>query len=106
MTASWPQPTGFENDPLADVQPGACRCDGTGWVQVRPEYAERVATRSDGTRDEQRYQSALLTVYPCKVHRPAQFFRWLEGHYGPDHDPHDCEPCREALHIKSKRHHP
>lgn len=90
-----------------------CRCGGTGWVTVGPGYAERLHPMPDppgldATADdlaaygrqcawtESLRASASESVYPCKEHNEAQFHRWAQRHYAPDHDPRTCAACGDA----------
>lgn len=76
-----------------------CACEGTGWRRVQPAYALQVAARygEPGTqRHTAALESARNTVYPCKDHNTAVFFRWAGGHYEPDHDRGNCGECIEA----------
>jgi hypothetical protein len=41
--------------------------------------------------------------YPCRVCRPAQFFRWVGGHYNRDHDRASCPECRTPGSTSSAR---
>ena len=74
-------------------------CEG-GWRDVTDLYAEHLAggdpTKVAGLRN---------SVYPCKVCRPATFFRWVQGHYQPGHEPEACDVCKAELGIKGKRAH-
>lgn len=98
-----------EPDPLAEAdEREACRCDGTGWVQVQEAYAEQhlapdlfadpdTVSEQAAQLAEQRLaqQRAALaqSVYPCRVHNPRLFFRWAQGHLDPQHDRSDCPEC-------------
>ena len=73
-------------------------CAG-GWVQVKEKYAEHLADQT-AERGTPRWRtlraSHLNSYYPCRVHRPAQFFRWAGGHLNRDHDQAACPECLEA----------
>lgn len=60
---------------MSDVATALCRCE-FGWIHVK-------ADRN--------------TVYPCKVCRPREFFRWCEGHWSSDHDRAACPTCIEVV---------
>lgn len=85
---------------------GCERCE-FGWRHVGAEYAERLfpepdVSNLDPTAAAQRVAvvgaqraGVLNSVYPCKNCRPADFFRWAEGHYASDHDRGACGECAE-----------
>lgn len=52
--------------------PQGCECAGTGW---------NGAVGSANGNDP---------VYPCPVHRPRLYARWVEGHFDPGHTCGDC----------------
>lgn len=93
-----------QRDPLEDPppeEPTGCPLDCTdGWVQVKEKYAEHMADQV-AQRDTPAWRSAfgahLNSSYPCRVHRPVQFFRWAGGHYAKDHDPSQCVDCVESF---------
>lgn len=97
---------GEQPDPLEEAPPakaeGCAHGCVDGWVQVREKYAEHMADQRHGAenRETQAWRSAyaanLNSAYPCRVHRPVQFFRWAGGHYEKDHDPGTCPDCIEA----------
>lgn len=69
-----------------------------GWREVTEAYADHLAP------DDPHKRAALLnSVYPCKQCRPKPFYRWVQGHYGPGHEPDDCDECKVSLGIKAKR---
>lgn len=99
-----------ENDPLAEAE-APCRCDG-GWVQVRPAYAlhlypdppaDVVADLPAEAHQELLRQldlkrkAATNSWYPCRVHRPALFYRWVGGHLSTGHDVAACDECIQHL---------
>lgn len=51
-----------------------CRCGGDGMIETR-----------DGG-----------TYYPCKEHNAGAFWRWVRGHFGPEHD----ELCAECALVR------
>lgn len=70
----------------------------SGWREVTDAYADHLAPNDPAK------QAALLnSVYPCKDCQPKAFFRWVQGHYMPDHEPDQCDACRDALGIKTHR---
>ena len=98
-------------DPLEDVQPEPCGCDG-GWKWVTAEYARHLfpdpppAALAELDMDaaeallvhvEERRRAASVSVYPCRVCRSASFMRWVGRHYASDHDPASCEDCIDLL---------
>lgn len=88
---SWPEPLdmSLSDEPAAPPLPGAeCRCEGTGWIQVQEAYAERRGKSDQGRA------AAANSVYPCKVHKPRQFSRWVSGCWEPDHDRSSCDLCQ------------
>lgn len=95
-----------ENDPLADDQ--RCGCEA-GWISVGRSYAlaqfpeptlEDLAELTDDEANERRLTldrqraAAANSVYPCRVHKPAQFAQWAAGHYAQGHDRSTCPECR------------
>lgn len=87
-------------DPLDD-RPVEHSCEG-GFVYVGEKYAHAVALRRcDGKEDHPRFKIELdvarHNVYPCKVCRPAAFFRWAGGHYDSNHDASSCAECIEVI---------
>lgn len=97
-------------DPEFDPPP-PCRCDGTGWVSVKPTYAEHMypdpppevlaqlpIDQADQLHVEvaTRRAAALNTVYPCRVHKADLFCRWAGHHFDKDHDANACAECLEA----------
>lgn len=70
-------------------------CDG-GWRWVGEDYARHVT-------DPANTAALANTVYPCRTCRPQQFARWVQRHYSPGHDPHNCEGCCEMLGLKSRK---
>lgn len=90
-----------EGPPPERPEPGGCPYGcADGWVQVKPKYAEHMADQKHADRDTPAWRSAyaahLNSSYPCRTHRPVQFFRWAGGHYANDHDPSSCVECAEA----------
>lgn len=77
----------------------AHNCEG-GWREVTDVYAEHLAGG-----DSVQLAALRNSVYPCKACKPAQFFRWVQGHYGPGHEPEACDACKDSLGIKGKRAH-
>lgn len=78
---------------------GPCGC-ADGWVEVGPSYARRLhpdppqlaldATDADVRarevlveRVEVLRRSAEGSLYPCRVHRPEAFKRWVQRNYNP-----------------------
>lgn len=102
----------FAADPEFDPAPApVCKCGGTGWVTVQPDYAahmypeptpEVLAQLDEAQANALQWQvyerrtAAANTVYPCRVHRADLFFRWAGKHFTPDHDPGGCAECMEA----------
>jgi hypothetical protein len=100
-----PEPEDYARGP---GQRPAHRCD-RGWVQVTAAYIDKQYPRPDppdtddlevlDLYDKQcvdidlRRKAAANTVYPCRVCRPADFFRWLNGHTASDHDKDTCTEC-------------
>jgi hypothetical protein len=83
-------------------------CDN-GWRRVTEAWVEKrhpMPVRRDGMDDatfaeavrqvEMRRAGSRETVYPCKVCRPTEFYRWATGHMEPDHDRSQCDECRDA----------
>lgn len=65
-----------------------------GWHYVARPYAEHLAGDNDGTPAWRARVAALLnSVYPCRVCKPAAFFRWVGGHFASDHDVANCPDC-------------
>jgi hypothetical protein len=93
-----PDRSGEDRDSeLNPLPPHEC---AAGWRDVTDEYAKHLAP------DDLHAQAGLRnSVYPCRQCKPKQFFRWVEGHYGPGHEPEACDSCRDQLGIKSKRVH-
>lgn len=103
----------MENDPLADQPTGPCTKCEHGWVHVRPAYAEHQVPMPDTDgldaetvaaveREVARMRAAAAdSYYPCRNCRPAQFFRWVGGHWEKDHDPGGCSECTATM---GKRH--
>lgn len=93
------------NEQLEDA--AACRCDGTGWVQVLPSYADRkcapllaaraLVPEAELEAFDRALASALAThansVYPCRACRPRLFYRWAGGHLHPEHNREACDEC-------------
>lgn len=71
-----------------------------GWREVTDVYAEHLAAG-----DPAKVAALRNSVYPCKQCKPTQFFRWVQGHYQPGHEPEACDACKDALAIKGKRVH-
>lgn len=84
------------------------RCDGHGWVQVRPDYADdRMPVVPQDVldrltdQDRERFERNLAairaalesSVYPCQVCEPELFMRWVHGHLDSDHDRGSCDDC-------------
>ncbi len=107
------------SDPEFDPRPTGTRCRrclGSGFLTVLPDYADTqypetldLTTLSDAERavvDFQRHMlrsAAANSVYPCRECRPEQFFRWLGGHWQPDHDKSACDECKAAGLPRSRR---
>jgi len=94
----WGDP--LEDQPPAEEQAAGCPLEcADGWVQVKEKYAEHMADQKAerGTRAwESLYGAHLNSSYPCRIHRPVQFFRWAGGHYARDHDVGSCPECIES----------
>ena len=90
------------------------RCDH-GWVTVQSDYADKhlpTVAADDWHRmtDEARAEyvarmdalreSLNSSVYPCSVCRPAQFHRWLGGHFASGHDTESCDECTTPRHRR------
>lgn len=99
----------FAADP--EFSPPTCRCDGTGWVTVQPEYAAHMypdpapdvlASLTPDLANALEWQvyerraAATNTVYPCRVHKADLFYRWAGKHFAKDHDPGSCAECIEV----------
>lgn len=82
-----------------------------GWVEVTDAYAERTfplppPLALDATPEEQadhalrvemataKQLAAKGTVYPCRLCRPSQFYKWARGCFGPEHDAASCSDCQ------------
>lgn len=107
-----------EPDPLADEPAEACRCEGTGWVQVQPAYAEQhlapdlftpeqeldeAAAELARQRAERERAALASSVYPCRVHNARLFYRWAGGHLDPEHDRDHCPECTTATPRRGSR---
>lgn len=83
------------------------RCEH-GWIKSADDYGEKVypgptAEQLGRLSDEDRValeihtsaiQQALSdSMYPCKICRPAQFWRWQGGHWRSNHDRSSCDEC-------------
>lgn len=76
---------------MADCTAPGCE---HGWHYVALPYAEHLAGDNDGTPAWRARVAALLnSVYPCRVCKPAAFFRWAGGHFAADHDAGSCPDC-------------
>lgn len=94
------------------------RCDGHGWVTVKPEYADRhlprptedvweqmtaeQRNRLDESHEVQR-RSLEEAVYPCQVCNETGFWQWRGGHWRSDHNRSTCRDCnpRAAISVGS-----
>lgn len=101
------------------------RCHGTRWIEVSQNYADRLfpdppaptlADMAEGdaaraqvdytaacAHQQERRAAAVKSCYPCRECAPAQFWRWVEGHYVAGHDPAGCDDCIEASGFKRRR---
>lgn len=95
------------------------RCDGHGWVNVLPSYADQrapvppPAEEWEKLTDDERaewqaihdsaWEALAQSVYPCKECRPDAFYLWAQGHYASDHDRGECEICTPAPVRRSKK---
>lgn len=76
----------------------AHECDG-GWQWVKRQYAEHVAASMhvEGTTPPEAIVAGLLnSVYPCRICKPSEFFRWAKGHFAREHDIATCVECIAA----------
>lgn len=103
------------------LDPKACPCQGSGWRYVREHYAEQLYPEPPPTGDTSpdgvaaylakveharlMRAAALQSVYPCREHNAAMFFRWAGGHLGTDHDRSECPECSELLPRNHRGHH-
>lgn len=98
---------------LDDETLGPCvKCDH-GWMSVGGGYVTDHAKLPDHVivSDEDRVtilraRSVALaeSVYPCRVCRPRQFFRWVKGCGTVGHDVESCDLCqREAERVGSRK---
>jgi hypothetical protein len=94
-----------------DDELGPCtRCDH-GWVSVGAGYVTDHAKLPDHVVVSEADREVVLrarevalgeSVYPCRVCRPRQFFRWVKGCGEPGHDAENCDLCRREAERSSK----
>lgn len=79
-----------------------CDCED-GVCPTTPEYTTELFPYPPNATDEQRAEvDARRRLYPvfyfpCPKCRPAQFLRWQNGCFRPNHKAATCELCIEQL---------
>jgi hypothetical protein len=67
---------------------------------IEAARAERVPVPPEAQADLdrfERYRAFLTSVFPCPTCRPAQFKRWRNGCYRPNHVRQRCSLCTPKM---------